>query len=98
VQQCGNGEIFIASSFENERRDSDEMCDVGNGRGLAGLALVFLGGELKGAEEARTEFDRRVWRFPPTSFASSCDARRARGTAKCYSFPGHCFSPRRANR
>ena len=45
VQERGDREIFVAARFKHQGRDSHQVRDVGNGRCLASLAGMLLGGE-----------------------------------------------------
>ena len=52
VQERGDGKVFIASGFEHQARDTQEMCNVGYGRAFAVLAGVFAGGKQQGSFKA----------------------------------------------
>lgn len=45
VQECGDGQIFIASGFEHQAGHAQQMRDVRNSRGLASLSGMLAGSE-----------------------------------------------------
>jgi AbrB family looped-hinge helix DNA binding protein len=63
VQQPGNRLLLVAAELEHDRRDGEQVRDVGDVRALARLIVVDLDGERHGIDEAVGELheDSSPW-------------------------------------
>jgi len=59
VQEGGDGKIFIASSFEHQTGDAQQMRNVGDGGALASLARVLADREEQGSLKTWAKFQCR---------------------------------------
>src|SRR6185369_4301189 len=75
VQEAGDGHVFGAAIFENRRGDREQMRDVRDGRFLANLPTVNMGGIQQGPVKSIGEGDCNThgWTLKPyfSAIASS---------------------------
>src|SRR5229473_4548572 len=55
VEQSGDGEVFVASRFQHQRRHAHQVRYIWNRRGFAPLSSMHLGGEQECTEKPRPQ-------------------------------------------
>jgi hypothetical protein len=88
VQQGANGEILVASRFQHERGNTQQVRDVRNRGSFAGLTGMFLGRKVEGFEKTRPELNPVPW-GPSRFWLRSLELQ---------AFGPYCFSLRRASK